>query len=94
MVAKKDTEALGKELPKLDLDQGYLVRKDADGSLQPLETRRSDCRSGMTYTTMRLAVKPIDQNCNGKTAASDSGSSPDKSSGKKPGEKPPEKKEP
>ena len=91
MVAKKDTDALAKELPNLDLEQGYLVRKDADKS-QPLETRAESAVPGMTYTTMRLAVKPIDPNCNGKTAASDSGgSSSDKSSGKKPGEKPPEK---
>ena len=90
MVAKKDTEALAKELPNLDLEQGYLVRKDADKS-QPLETRAESAVPGMTYTTMRLAVKPIDPNCNGKTAASDTGSSSDKSSGKKPGEKPGEK---
>ena len=94
MVAKKDTEALAKELPNLDLEQGYLVRKDADKS-QPLETRAEAAVPGMTYTTMRLAVKPIDPNCNGKTAASDSaGSSSDKSSGKKPGEKPPQENPP
>ncbi len=93
MVAKKDTDALAKELPNLDLEQGYLVRKDADKS-QPLETRAESAVPGMTYTTMRLAVKPIDPNCNGKTAASDSGgsSSPEKGSGKKPPEKTPEKK--
>jgi hypothetical protein len=94
MVAKKDTEALAKEMPNLDLEQGYLVRKDADKS-QPLETRAESAVPGMTYTTMRLAVKPIDPNCNGKTAAaaSDSGgsSSPEKGSGKKPQEKSPEK---
>src|SRR5580700_5675782 len=92
MVAKKDTEALAKELPNLDLEQGYLVLKNADKT-KPLEARAEDAVPGMTYTTMRLAVKPIDPNCNAKTAASDSGGgSSEKSSGKKPGEKPPEKK--
>jgi hypothetical protein len=91
MVAKKDTEALAKEMPNLDLEQGYLVLKGADKN-KPLEARAEDAIPGMTYTTMRLAVKPIDPNCNGKTAASDSGgSSSDKGAGKKPGEKPPEK---
>ena len=90
MVAKKDTEALAKEMPNLDLEQGYLVLKNADKN-KPLEARAEDAVPGMTYTTMRLAVKPIDPNCNAKTAASDSGSSSDKSSGKKPGEKPGEK---
>jgi hypothetical protein len=92
MVAKKDTEALAKEMPNLDLEQGYLVLKGADKN-KPLEARAEDAIPGMTYTTMRLAVKPIDPNCNGKTAASDSGgsSSPEKGPGKKPGEKAPEK---
>ncbi len=59
MVAKKDTAQLAKELPNLDLTQGWLVRKDADTS-KPLETRKDAAVPGMTYTTMRLAVKPID----------------------------------
>jgi hypothetical protein len=86
MVAKKDTEALAKELPNLDLVQGYLVRKDAK-TTDPLETRAEAAVPGMTYTTMRLAVKAVDPSCNGKTAASDSSSSPEKKSGEKPDEK-------
>ena len=83
MVAKKDTEALAKELPNLDLIQGYLVRKDAK-TTDPLETRAEAAVPGMTYTTMRLAVKPVDASCNGKTAASDtSSSSAEKKSGGK-----------
>ena len=38
MVAKKDTDQLAKEMPNLDLTQGWLVLKDADPS-DPLETR-------------------------------------------------------
>jgi hypothetical protein len=62
MVAKKDTDALAKELPNLDLIQGYLVRKDANTN-DPLETRAAAAMPGMTYTTMRLAVKPLQQSC-------------------------------
>jgi hypothetical protein len=87
MVAKKDTEALAKEMPNLDLVQGYLVRKDAK-TTDPLETRAEAAVPGMTYTTMRLAVKAVDPSCNSKTAASDTSSSPEK----KPAEKPDEKK--
>jgi hypothetical protein len=86
MVARKDTEALAKELPNLDLIQGYLVRKDAKTN-DPLETRAEAAVPGMTYTTMRLAVKPVDASCNGKTAAADASSSSEKKSGEKPDEK-------
>ncbi len=86
MVAKKDTEQLAKELPNLDLTQGWLVRKDADAS-KPLETRKDDAVPGMTYTTMRLAVKPIDGSCpTSKAAASDD--SPATEASKKPKKKP------
>ena len=86
MVAKKDTEQLAKELPNLDLTQGWLVRKDADAS-KPLEARKDDAVPGMTYTTMRLAVKPIDGSCpTSKAAASDD--SPATEASKKPKKKP------
>jgi hypothetical protein len=77
MVAKKDTEALAKELPNLDLVQGYLVHKDANTS-DPLETRAAAAVPGMTYTTMRLAVKPLQQSCpkaDSKDSSSDDSSS-------------------
>ncbi len=35
IVANKDTDQLAKELPNLDLTQGWLVRKDADASKNP-----------------------------------------------------------
>ena len=75
-----------KELPNLDLIQGYLVRKDAK-TTDPLETRAEAAMPGVTYTTMRLAVKAVDPSCNGKTAASDTSSSSEKKSGEKPDEK-------
>ncbi len=75
MVAKRDTERLGNELPNLDLVQGYLVRKDAK-STDPLETQADAAVPGLTYATMRLAVKPVTPNCNGKTAASSDDLSP------------------
>jgi hypothetical protein len=70
MVGKRDTEQLAKELPNLDLVQGYLVRKDANMN-EPLETRAAAAVPGMTYTTMRLAVKAVSPKCDSKTAASD-----------------------
>ena len=76
MVAKKDTEQLGKEMPNLDLVQGYLVGKDPTGkeANYPLETRADAVLQGVPYTTMKLAVKPVDPSCSNsgsKAAASD-----------------------
>ena len=84
MVAKKDTDQLSKELPNLDLVQGYLVRKDANTS-DPLETRAAAAVPGMTYTTMRLAVKPVTANCG--TSKSDSSDDSSSSAPKKAKEK-------
>jgi hypothetical protein len=75
MVAKKDTEQLSKELPNLDLNQGYLVRKDANTN-DPLETRAAAAVPGMTYTTMRLAVKPIDGSCSNSASKAPASTSP------------------
>jgi hypothetical protein len=83
MVAKRDTTTLGNELPNLDLVQGYLVRKDAKTS-DPLETRAAAAVPGLTYTTMRLAVNPIQQSC---AKPNDKDSSADDSSTKKPEKK-------
>ena len=90
MVAKKDTEQLGNEMPNLDLTQGWLVRKDAKTTV-PLETRKDDAVPGLTYATMRVAVKPVDGSCPaGKAAASDAaGGSDEGSSAKKPAKKKP-----
>jgi hypothetical protein len=91
MVAKKDTQQLGDEMPNLDLTQGWLVRKDAKTTV-PLETRKDDAVPGLTYATMRVAVKPVDGSCpvSKAAAASDAGGD----SEQKPSAKKPEKKKP
>jgi hypothetical protein len=87
MVGKRDTVALSNELDNLDLVQGYLVRKDANAN-DPLETRAAAAVPGMTYTTMRLAVKPIDQSCpksdNKNSSADDSSTTKKQEKKKKP----------
>jgi len=96
MVPQKHTDELAKDLPNLDLVQGYLVRKDADPNL-PLATRAQNALPGITYASMRISVVPLDSSSMGKAAASsDSNSggasghkgskkSSDKSSGSKSG---------
>jgi hypothetical protein len=89
MVAKRDTPQLAKELPDLDLVQGYLVHKDPTGkeASYPLETRADAALQGVPYTTMKLAVKPIDASCaNSKTAAAEDSATTE--ANKKPKKKP------
>ena len=59
MLPQKHTDELAKELPNLDLIQGYLVRKDADPNL-PLQTRADNAVPGITYASMRISVQPLD----------------------------------
>lgn len=59
MVPQKHTADLAKELPQLDLVQGYLVRKDADQNV-PLQTRAQSAVPGVTYASMKVSVQPID----------------------------------
>ncbi|HEX4756505.1 MAG TPA: hypothetical protein VH308_00935 [Terracidiphilus sp.] len=74
MLPQRHTDDLAKELPNLDLIQGYLVRKDADPSL-PLETRAQNAVPGITYASMRVSVEPITGNSASKPEpTSDSGS--------------------
>lgn len=78
MVPQRHTEDLAKELPNLDLVQGYLVRKDADQNL-PLASRAQNVLPGVTYASMRMSVVALDSSSMGKAsagstaAASDSG---------------------
>ncbi len=51
ILPQKHTADLARELPNLDLVQGYLVRKDADPS-QPLATRAGSAVSGISYASM------------------------------------------
>lgn len=57
MVPQKHTDELAKELPNLELTQGYLVRKDADQNL-PVSSRAAAAVPGVTYATMHVAVSP------------------------------------
>ena len=59
MLPQQHTDELAKELPNLDLVQGYLVRKDADPSL-PLQTRAQNAVPGITYASMHVSVQPLD----------------------------------
>jgi|GEM_PF-1009470 len=73
MVPQKHTDELGKELPNLDLVQGYLVRKDADPN-QPLAARAQNALPGITYASMRVSVTALDASSKPATGASGSGS--------------------
>jgi hypothetical protein len=86
MLPQVHTEELAKELPNLDLVQGYLVRKDADPNL-PLQTRAQSAVPGITYASMRVSVEPIEALFSVKSAGSEgsesSSSDTSKSSSKK-----------
>jgi len=84
MLPQEHTDELAKELPNLDLIQGYLVRKDSDPNL-PLQTRAQSAVPGVTYASMRVTVQPLDESSNrsggeGKHSESGSGSSSGSSS--------------
>jgi hypothetical protein len=67
MLPQKHTEELAKELPNLDLVQGYLVRKDADPNL-PLQTRAESAVPGISYASMRVSISPLDASSSGKSS--------------------------
>jgi hypothetical protein len=87
MLPQEHTDELAKELPNLDLVQGYLVRKDGDPNL-PLQARAQSAVPGITYASMRVSVQPLDASSSGKSesggksAASDSDSGSSSSSSK------------
>lgn len=55
MVPQKHTDELASELPNLELNQGYLVRKDANKDLS-VAARAAAAVPGVTYATMHVAV--------------------------------------
>lgn len=59
MLPQEHTEELAKELPNLDLIQGYLVHKDSDPN-SPLPSRAESAVPGITYASMRVSVQPLD----------------------------------
>lgn len=73
MVPQKHTDELATELPNLELQQGYLVRKDADTNL-PVSKRADSAVPGVTYATMHVAVSALNTQSGGsKSDSSDSG---------------------
>lgn len=82
MLPQEHTDELAKELPNLDLVQGYLVRKDADRNL-PLPARAQSAVPGITYASMRVSVQPLNASSTSKPASTDSSDSNPKKSGKK-----------
>jgi hypothetical protein len=85
MLPQVHTDELAKELPNLDLVQGFLVRKDADPNL-PLQTRAQSAVPGITYASMRVSVQPLDASSASKPAPAAAENAPSeaaKSSSKK-----------
>jgi hypothetical protein len=80
MLPQRHTDDLAKELPNLDLVQGYLVRKDADPNL-PIAARAQSAVPGITYASMRVSVVALDASASGKSSGSGSGGGSDSSSG-------------
>jgi len=71
MVPQRHVEELAKALPNLEMDQGYLVAKDADPNL-PLAQRSQSAVPGVTYASMRMGVQPAPENCEAKSSGSSS----------------------
>lgn len=71
MVPQKHTDELASELPNLELNQGYLVRKDANKDL-PIASRAAAAIPGVTYATMHIAVNPLNSQ-SGVAQSGDSG---------------------
>jgi hypothetical protein len=86
MLPQEHTAELAKELPNLDLVQGYLVRKDADPNL-PLQDRAHSAVPGITYASMRVSVSPLDGSSGGKATAANDGSCEDSKGSAKKGSK-------
>jgi hypothetical protein len=81
MVAQRDTEQLTKEMPNLELVQGYLVPKGADPNAT-YEKQSEGVLPGVAYTSMKLAVKPMEQSCNNSPGKTDADASDDSKPGK------------
>lgn len=71
MVAQKHAEELGKEIPNLDMEQGYLVAKNGDTNV-PVSSRAQATLPHITYATMRIAISPV-AGSSGGSKSSESG---------------------
>jgi hypothetical protein len=86
MVARKDTDQLSQEMPKLVMKQGLLIRKGDTRDNLPLASRAQGVLPGVAYTTLKLGVKPVKQSCDNvadKTEAGDDAESESKPEKKK-----------
>jgi hypothetical protein len=82
MIPQQHAEDLAKVMPNLDLEQGYLVAKDADPKL-PLATRAESAVPGITYASMNVTVEPIDSAFEKRADSTGGNSSSSSSSAKK-----------
>lgn len=69
MIPQRHVDELAKELPNLDLVQGYLVPKDANPNL-PLAERAQSAVPGVTYASMRMGVTPVPASCSSSGGSS------------------------
>jgi hypothetical protein len=90
MVGKQDTQALSDAMDDLQVSGGWLVHKEPSSkeANQLPETQAMSILPGVAYTTMKLALKPVDASCPKNTSDSSSDSSGSAASKK------PEKKKP
>jgi hypothetical protein len=79
MVPQRHVDELHKELPNLDLVQGYLIAKDADPNL-PLAERAESAVPGITYASMRVSVQPLEASMSKPSASAASSSDSDSDS--------------
>ena len=68
MIPAAHATELGKELPNLDWQSGYLVRKDAPLTEAPSQ-RVEKAVEGVTYVSMRLTVTKVPPNSGGAKAS-------------------------
>jgi hypothetical protein len=73
MVPQRHVDELSKQLPNLDLIQGYLIPKDADSNL-PLAERAENSVPGITYASMHITVQPQETQLSRPSSSSSMGS--------------------
>lgn len=73
MVPQRHVDELSKALPGLDMQQGYLIAKDADPNI-PLPQRAQNALPGITYASMRVSVQPAQSSAGKPNASSNAGS--------------------
>lgn len=82
MVPQRHVDELSKQLPNLDLIQGYLIPKDADPNL-PLAERAENSVPGITYASMHITVQPQETQLSRPSSSNFEGSSSCSSSSSK-----------